>query len=112
MINSAKRCDHTLLPPPFDRHLKPALKMVNSILDIALGYFSTLAYATDFQLSVPFAKDLCKLARIAVEEYDRTGPIDSQAENTALDQSFNHQTIEPLPSERAYAFPSEVCAPS
>lgn len=57
---------------------------------------------------MPFAKDLCKFARQAVDEFDRSGPVDDEVENAALIPPFDHQAWEALPLEGAYPFPSEV----
>ncbi|KAL5603881.1 hypothetical protein FOVSG1_006631 [Fusarium oxysporum f. sp. vasinfectum] len=57
--------------------------------DVALGYFSHVEFATDLEFSLPFARELCQYARLAVDQQheDKQKNLintENTAENPAL----------------------------
>ncbi|KAF2810174.1 uncharacterized protein BDZ99DRAFT_387355, partial [Mytilinidion resinicola] len=45
-----------------------------AILDIAVGYFSSVEFATEFELKLSFARELCHYAHLAVDQKKKSQP--------------------------------------
>ena len=45
----------------------------NKCSDIALGYFFNIEFATDLELSLPFVREMCHYARLAVDQKKEIG---------------------------------------
>ncbi|KAJ9610300.1 hypothetical protein H2200_005077 [Cladophialophora chaetospira] len=89
-----------LSPPMKDGLPDGGSGMTNEGSDIALGYFSNLEFATDFELSFrPFAREMCHYARLAVDQSEKTrqrGIDDMRTKTGDQIASTNNQMTESL----------------
>ena len=90
------------------------LKRLTEGSDIALGYFSNVEFATDLELSLPFVRELCHYARLAVDQMQKNkqqGVDEMRNEIENPTSVSGNQMTDPIDFNSVAAFPLNVGIP-
>lgn len=66
--------------------------MTDKGLDIALGHFSNIEFATDLELSLSFGREMCQYTRLAIDrgkKYPQEGYSDLRSKGELASASLN-----------------------